>query len=222
MKIKIQFLKNRFINRLQINLRERRNLIFLSLIKTINKPISILDLGGTIRFWEKTNLCNNGDIQIIILNLNKFESSYFNIKSITGDARYLDMFKENEFDIVFSNSVIEHVGSYSDQFKMANEIKRIGKRYFIQTPYYLFPIEPHFRMIYFQLFPLWIKVLLLRYFRLGWYSRCSDLYEAIESANSVRLLKLSELRSLFPGAHFYREHFIGLTKSIIAYKGFDN
>lgn len=49
-------------------------------------------------------------------------------------------FKEKEFDLVFSNSVIEHVGGFQDQMKAANEIRRVGKNYFIQTPnkYFLF------------------------------------------------------------------------------------
>lgn len=55
----------------------------------------------------------------------------------------MKQFQDNEFDAVFSNSVIEHVGDYEAQRQMANEIMRVGKRYFVQTPNFYFPIEPH-------------------------------------------------------------------------------
>jgi SAM-dependent methyltransferase len=107
--------------------------------------VNILDVGGTQTFWdtsgffdEKMNL-----LRITLMNVRKVPVSRPNFNSIVGDARDLKEFKENQFDVVFSNSVIEHVGDYNDQLQMANEIRRVGKRYFVQTPNLYFPIEPH-------------------------------------------------------------------------------
>ena len=62
----------------------------------------------------------------------------------------MDFFKDKSFDAVFSNSVIEHVGTFEDQKMMANEVIRVTNFYFIQTPNLYFPIEPHFLVPFFQ------------------------------------------------------------------------
>ncbi|MEM2045934.1 MAG: class I SAM-dependent methyltransferase, partial [Candidatus Bathyarchaeia archaeon] len=60
------------------------------------------------------------------------------VEWIIGDARCMP-FKDKSFDVVFSNSVIEHVGNYDDQKMCAEEIRRVGKCYFVQTPNFYFP-----------------------------------------------------------------------------------
>src|SRR5206468_3871499 len=45
--------------------------------------------------------------------------------------------------IVFSNSVIEHVGTREDQRQFAREVARDGKKYWIQTPNRRFPFDHH-------------------------------------------------------------------------------
>ena len=67
---------------------------------------------------------------------------------------------DNEFDIVFSNSVIEHVGDFWKQKLFSSEIQRVGKRYFVQTPSFWFPYEPHTLIPFYQFFPVNIKMLL--------------------------------------------------------------
>ena len=138
---------------------------------------------------------------------------------MVGDARDMSQFGDGQYDIVFSNSLIEHVGNYNEQKKVADEIIRIGKRYFVQTPNYYFPIEPHFLCPFFQYLPSRLKVFLLCHFNLGWYKKIKDCQKATEIADSIRLLKEYELKQLFPDANIYREKVLGLTKSFIMYKG---
>ena len=52
-------------------------------------------------------------------------------------------FSEKEFDWVFSNAVVEHVGLDEDQIAFINEMLRVGKNVFFTTPNKYFPIEPH-------------------------------------------------------------------------------
>ena len=52
-------------------------------------------------------------------------------------------FSENEFDWVFSNAVIEHVGNRADQLLFLNEMLRVGRNVFFTTPNKWFPIESH-------------------------------------------------------------------------------
>jgi hypothetical protein len=115
--------------------------------------------------------------------------------------------------------VIEHVGGIEDQSKMANEIRRVGRRYFVQTPNAYFPIEPHFLVPGFQFMPAQMRALLLTKARLGWMPREPSLSKALETVSSIRLLTTAEMRHLFPEAKIYKERFFGMTKSIVAYHG---
>jgi len=120
--------------------------------------------------------------------------------------------------VIFSNSVIEHLGSYSDQSLMANEVRRLGERYFLQTPNRYFPIEPHFLFPFFQFFPYKLKIWLVTRFNLGWFGKIPDENKAREIISSIRLLNKKELKILFPESKIKEEKFLGLTKSFIVYR----
>lgn len=180
-------------------------------------PVKILDAGGTETFWEMMGLTDPAIVNVAIVNTEAMTTGLPAFKFIQADARNLSMFRDKEFDIVFSNSVIEHVGSFADQKKMADEIMRIGKKFFVQTPNYWFPFEPHFMFPLFQFLPQAVKIKLLMSFRMGWFKKCSDKKEALHLLSSIRLLKKSDLIKLFPGAIIYKEKFLGFTKSFAAY-----
>ncbi|RAM51875.1 MAG: methyltransferase type 11 [Hapalosiphonaceae cyanobacterium JJU2] len=203
------------------NLRKQRFSLFTSILESLSLPIKILDVGGTVKFWENTGLLDqekkNIDITLLNLSFPTINSTYTNIKQVVGDARNMVNFYSNEFDIVFSNSVIEHVGSYHEQRQMANEVMRVGKRYYVQTPYLFFPIEPHFIFPFFQFFPLNLRVWLLTNFSLGWYGKVAPQHQAREIVTSIRLLSQREFVNLFPEAKLYKEKLFGLTKSLIVY-----
>ncbi|MGB4204058.1 MAG: class I SAM-dependent methyltransferase [Bacteroidales bacterium] len=188
------------------------------MIKDLPKPVRIIDAGGTELFWEQMGFSGNPDIEITLLNLKSEPVKNPNIKSISGDARDMIRFAEKEFDIAFSNSVIEHVGDFDDQKRMAAEMKRIARGIFLQTPNYYFPVEPHFLFPFFQFMPLWLKTRLLMNFNLGWHSRVPDKKRAREICRTIRLLKKSELKTLFPGSEIHREYFFGMVKSFIVIK----
>lgn len=199
--------------------RQKNFELFRSLISKIPKPLKILDIGGTQYYWENVNFIERNDVKIVLLNTSNEEITHPNFKSVVGDARQLNEFKDKEFDIVFSHSVIEHVGGFDDQVKMSDEIRRIGKRYFLQTPNRFFPIEPHFLFPLFQFLPLFLKVYLVSNFDIGWYKRTSDKQKALELVNSIRLLTEQELKEMFPTATIYKEKFMGMVKSFIVYDG---
>jgi SAM-dependent methyltransferase len=74
--------------------------------------------------------------------LPRFAEQFPTIRSVTADGRDLP-FQDDEFDIAFSNAVIEHVGGPDDQRRFVHELCRVAKRVFISTPNRWFPVEAH-------------------------------------------------------------------------------
>lgn len=199
-------------------LRRRRFAFFSQLLARVPGTLRILDVGGTRDFWQQMGADVLRRAEITLVNLNPDPVSAPGMTSVQGDARALP-FAPASFDVVFSNSVIEHVGGLADQTRMAAEVMRVGQRFFIQTPNRYFPIEPHFLMPFFQFYPVALRVALVRRFRLGWLPRTPDKAKAREAVEGVRLLNRRELASMFPGAGIYEERLAGMTKSFVAYGG---
>lgn len=201
-------------------LRSRRFALFESLVAPLPKPLRVLDIGGTNQFWEKRGWANRADVQIITLNLQAEPKLFSNIDSIAGDATNLSQFPDHYFDVAFSNSVIEHLFTFENQGLMANEIRRVGKAYWVQTPNFWFPIEPHFHIPGWQWLPVSVRIAMLRRWRCGWRGPCADPVQAGLLVREVRLMTRTELASLFPDATVLPERFAGLVKSWIVIHGF--
>ena len=116
--------------------RQKRIALFESTIKPGGDEI-LLDVGGYPNTWTtRPQLTKRIDwkIQLNVRNL---------ITTVVGDGCALD-YDGGAYDIVFSNSVIEHVGDWRKQQAFANEVRRVGKKLWVQTPAYECPFEPHF------------------------------------------------------------------------------
>ncbi len=200
-------------------MRTKRFAMFERLMAPLARPVRILDVGGTVAFWEHRGWADRDDCQITLLNLAGEESAHANIRSTVGSATDMHEHADKSFDVAFSNSVIEHLFTLENQRKMALEVRRVAKGYWVQTPNYWFPIEPHFHVPGWQWMPTGTRIALLRRFRCGWRGPCPDKAEATELVREVRLMKQSELRECFPDAHLYAERFKGLTKSWVAIGG---
>ena len=215
----MSFLKSKFnpsdSGSISNRFRKKRFRYFKELIKDLPKPVSVLDVGGTQSFWEQMNYTSPADINITILNNESIEITLPNFKFIQGSAADMQLFRELEFDVVFSNSVIEHLGNIDNQRKMADQIIRTGKKYFVQTPNYYFLIEPHFLFPFFQFLPLKIKIFLLMNFNLGWYQKQDKKENAEEIIDSIKLLTYRQLKNLFPDSVIIREKFLIFTKSFL-------
>ena len=199
--------------------REKRFSFFKTLLKNFpsEKPIEILDIGGTQSYWERMNFTESSKYNITLLNLDVTPVRFSNFSSIKGDACDLSLFGDKHFDIVFSNSVIEHLYTTENQRKMAQEVRRVGKSYYIQTPNYYFPLEPHWLFPFFQFLPFNIRVFLTRNFNLGHYQKSKSRQEAVQRVNEVQLLTEKEMKLLFPEGTVYREYLLGLVKSVTMY-----
>lgn len=198
------------------SMRFKRFIYFKELLQKLNKPINILDIGGTQEYWVNMGLDDN-DYRITLLNLSKEEITSPNFYSVVGDATDLQNYADKSFDVVFSNSVIEHLFTKENQRKMASEVKRVGHYYFIQTPNYFFPLEPHFLFPGFQFLPKSTRTLLLNKFNLGHMPRKESIEEARLKVEEIRLLTVKEMKELFPQSFIWKEKVGGIIKSIVAH-----
>ena len=110
---------NRRADSLASRLRRRRFAFFRRLLASLEAPVRILDLGGTEAYWTAMRPENIRDLQVTLVNLAAEPTTLPNMRSLAGDARGLDI-ADRSFDVVFSNSVIEHVGGAADQQRMAD------------------------------------------------------------------------------------------------------
>jgi hypothetical protein len=203
---------------LSTQFRRKRFEFFLNLINQLPRPLHILDIGGTEDYWNMMEF-NDPQVHITLLNLNTQPvSDTQRFTSIAGNATQLTGFADQSVDLVYSNSVIEHLFTLEAQQKMADEVKRVGKSYFIQTPYRYFPIEPHWVFPFFQFLPRSLRITLTRKFSLGHIPRINDPIQAARQVDEVRLMTITELKKIFPGGLLYKEFFMGLVKSAVMYK----
>jgi len=171
---------------------------------------SIVDFGGTTDIWVMLDRRN-----VVLLNIDE-QQVPAGFVVMKGDARKTS-FPDKSFDLAFSNSTIEHVGTWEDQQAFAHELCRVGKRVYCQTPARRFFFEPH----YFTPFVAWLGFLLKRY----WFVRYFTYYgirwkpspeQVRDFQCHLRLLNYSEMQQLFPDCTIRREHFLGMTKAYIA------
>jgi predicted SAM-dependent methyltransferase len=181
-----------------------------------NFPVKILDIGGMVHFWKDQELLKSGKVEIVMLNLSAEDVTIHNLSSMAGDATDLSQFADGSFDLVFSNSVIEHLYTWENQKKMANEATRVGKKYFIQTPNRHFFMEAHYALPFGQYLPKNLTRYLLTKTRLSRGTKWNP-KDAQQYLDEIRLLTYSEMKTLFPGAKIYKEKFFGMDKSFTAH-----
>jgi hypothetical protein len=189
-------------------LRRRRFEQFLTMLH-VSSSTSILDVGGTEFIWLGTGLEKN----VTLLNIG-FEARRAPFRYLACDACNLGHVADAAYDVVYSNSVVEHVGSFEAQQMFAREVRRVGRRYWVQTPNRHFPIEPHFLFPMFHSLPAHVK----RAVALRWpYShplRCG--MDVLEELRKLRPLDTDEMQKLFPDAQIVVERWLGMVKSLIA------
>ena len=177
----------------------------------------IADIGGEKSYWGIAgDFVETRPVEIHLINLHPHDIDEGKFVSAVGDATSLSQYDDMSFDFVHSNSVIEHVGDWSAMRAMAAEVQRIAPAYYIQTPNFWFPYEPHYRCAFFHWLPEQIRYAMLMRFALGFSERQADFDGAVERVNDARLLDRTQMRALFPEAEHSSEWFMGLPKSLIA------
>jgi len=179
----------------------------------------VLDLGGRVSNWTAAPVC---PAHVVILNIEDQPDSFDRFAVINGDAcEPPGELRSEYFDLVYSNSVMEHVGGHYRRLQFADTVHRSGSQHWIQTPYRYFPIEPHWIFPGMQFLPMSARSTISARWPLGW----AHLPEPPEGkaahialAMEVELLSKTEMRQYFPDSTVTSERIAGFTKSLIAVK----
>lgn len=185
--------------------------------------VAILDVGGKTQYWNSIpgDFLKKHNVIITILNLPcdlvPEESEIF--RYVAGDACDMPEYADDSFDIAHSNSVIEHVGNWGRITAFANETRRVAPNLFMQTPYFWFPVEPHFIKLFHHWLPRPWRARMWMWFKMGQRGQASDIDQAmIRLDDEPYLLDLTMYRFLFPDCTIIKERLLFLTKSMVAYR----
>ncbi len=189
----------------------------------------ILDIGGTDLNWRIVDQ----PARVLLLNTYIPEGGYDlgllgnkysdesagapppSVEYVLGDGKSVP-YADGEFDICFSNSTIEHLFRLDEQRRFANEVQRVGRGVWVQTPARRFPFEPHWLSPFVHWLPRsWQKRLGRNFTVYGWMLRPTS-EDVSQLVDELRLLTYREMQQLFPDCEIRRERFLGLTKSYIA------
>ncbi|MCA8953346.1 MAG: class I SAM-dependent methyltransferase [Planctomycetes bacterium] len=166
----------------------------------------ILDIGSQVdnqsrqileRVEHKSNVTA---INLLGDHLDEIQQAYPGIHVMRANACELP-FADQAFDLVYSNAVIEHVGDFEAQKRMADEVRRVGKRWFITTPNRWFPFEFHVRM------PLisWLPPRMMHKAARVWgYNHMQRRYQSGCDYSDVQLMTASQLQRAFPDSRILK------------------
>jgi hypothetical protein len=178
--------------------------------------MSVIDLGGTAESWMRAPV---QPANVHIVNLEKPPEDLPGwLRADYADACELpEEILSTSYDLVLSNSVIEHVGGHARRQLFADAVHRLADRHWIQTPYRYFPIEPHWVCPGFQFLPVSARTRVAMHWPLV-HSKPESREKALSDVLSIELASRTEMRVYFPHSTLRAERVAGLTKSLIAVK----
>lgn len=175
--------------------------------------LRVLDLGGTGLWWGKAPVRPR---HVTVITLWDADQTHPSVTMIQGDALRADeLVNGQEFDLVFSNSLIEHLGGHALRRRFADVVTSLAPRYVVQTPYRYFPVEPHWMFPGFQFLSVQARSYIAPRWPLG-HTHGWDKRQAANEVMATDLLSATEMRAYFPDAEIVWERVGGFPKSMIA------
>jgi SAM-dependent methyltransferase len=181
--------------------RKKKLEYFLNYFKPTFKT-SILDVGAAENeYQENANILEKNyhyPEKITVLGIDKYKKfieRYPKVRITTYDGKNKFPFHDKEFDICWSNAVLEHVGGRTTQIAFLKEIHRVANQAFITTPNRFFPFELHTKIFLLHWLPKKYFDIILNSIGKKW---AAGLY--------MHLLSLSQLRKILneAGINNYR------------------
>jgi hypothetical protein len=182
------------------------------------QEMSVVDLGGTVEFWRRAPV---RPAKVTIINLSEpGEPGDPGLIPLLGDACKASRVLEQQdvpsrFDIVVSNSLMEHVGGHAKRLQLAQEVRDLAPFHWVQTPYRYFPVEPHWVFPGMQFLPVVVRTQIALRWPLS-HILPPNVDVARREVMWTELLGITEMEAYFPQSVIYRERMLGVVKSIIA------
>ena len=201
-----------------------RKLNLFNHIMSPAKNMKLLDVGAQIdpdgneehQLIDKYLWKNNFSVvNISAEHVSAIKKRYPEVDAVVCDACELP-WPDKSFDVVYSNAVIEHLGSFERQKIMAAEIMRVGKRWFVTTPNRWFPFEFHMRL------PLVTWLPGKSYLRIGniiSYNHLRGKYMIGGKRSDLRLMSAGELEKCFPGSKIIKQRVTFMAETLIVVGG---
>jgi len=203
--------------------RAKRIAPLLEMIETVfneHGAVNIIDIGGTKTYWGIVpgEFLEKHKVRITIVNLpgSELPEDHEPFWFVEADGCDLSRFEDKSFHIAHSNSVLEHVGDWNRMRQFTKEISRVADYYFVQTPNYWFPIEPHSMTPFFHWLPKPFRIWLVSRFQLGHWEKAKSKNDSVRIVESARLLNKKKFQQLFADADILTERYLGLPKSFVA------
>jgi hypothetical protein len=176
--------------------------------------MTVLDLGGTVAGWSVAPVL---PAHLTIVNCEPAAGPVpGGVEVVLGDACSLDRsITERSWDLVFANSVIEHVGGHARRLAFAESVRTLAPHHWVQTPNRWFPLEPHFLVPGLQFLPTRLRAQVIADWPLNKW-RPADRRAAMEAALELELIGRAELAHYFPTSRIVSERIGPLTKSLVA------
>lgn len=178
--------------------------------------MSVIDFGGRVSMWQRVPV-RPKHVHVVNVEPSRVdipEWAEFDV----GDACALpDHIARRRYDLVFSNSVIEHVGGHDRRERFADTVHQLSDAHWVQTPYRYFPIEPHWMAPAAQYLPVAARAQVVRRWPLS-FRRGTPRETAVRAVLSVELLDRTQLRHYFPHSQIRAEKVFGIPKSLVAYR----
>jgi SAM-dependent methyltransferase len=141
----------RVASRISLRSRERKLRLFLELVRpgpeTTVVDVGVTDAafgaGSTDNFFEALYPWPERITAVGPTGLDRFAAAFPRVRAVQADGRALP-FGDAEFDVGFSNAVVEHVaGGRDGQRAFVRELCRVARQVFVTTPNRFFPVDPH-------------------------------------------------------------------------------
>lgn len=213
------------ISKLRQWTRARRRRLFENFLPK-TRPLRIVDLGGTVPFWRAFGLNPAHGLHVTLINTHAHDTTAASFKDDSGliedrniDANDVTTEYLRSFDLIFSNSFLEHLSSHKEQAALAEKICASGVSYFIQTPNKFSPVDPHFPSPlapFFAAYPKKLQAWMLSHSKLGSGAKSRDVADAMDRLRFYNPLGFADMRALFPGAQLLTERPAGVPMSVIA------